>query len=319
MQNFQLSNSWQGWGMEPVDINLFSHSLSSIERFILSPVIHIMPTVQKSTMIQRVFYVFALCILSLSIAGCSTVKDTFDFLPFVDNGEDTAINQEEAANLLAQGMEAYNTGNYYDALQAFNQILDQYPFSPQAVLAELRAADCHYYRGEYIEAKTLYQEFEERHPTNEAIAYVMFQIGMCDFRRTDRIDRDISGAREAISDFSKLLRSFPDSPYTREAKAHIAAAREFLVNHEYFVAVFYVRTEQYKQAEHRLKYLLKMYPDSTIAPKARNLLERLEAGNPPKWGLRRWLPDLHMPALKFWDSDTADPDKSPQNGTKAEP
>ena len=289
------------------------------QHFVLPPVIHIMTTAHQSILLRLIFSIFSLCILSLTITGCSTVKDTFDFLPFVDNGEDTAVNQEQAANLLAQGMEAYNTGNYYDALQAFNQILDQYPFSPQAVLAELRAADCHYYRGEYIEAKTLYQEFEERHPTNEAIAYVMFQVGMCDFRRTDRIDRDISGAQEAISDFSKLLRSFPDSPYTREAKAHIAAAREFLVNHEYFVAVFYVRTEKYKQAEHRLKYLLKMYPDSTIAPKAKDLLERLEAGNPPKWGLRRWLPDLHMPALKFWDSDTAaDTSKTLKNGAKAE-
>ena len=252
----------------------------------------------------RAVGILILLVLALTMAGCSTVKDTFDFLPFVDNGEETAVNQEaEAANLLAQGMEAYNTGNYYDALQAFNEILDQYPFSPQAIEAELRAADCHYYRGEYIEAKTLYQDFEERHPTNRYMPYVMFQIGMCDFKRTDRIDRDISGAQDAINDFSKLLRSFPDSPYTREAKAHIAAAKEFLVNHEYFVAVFYVRTEQYKQAEHRLKYLLKMYPDSAIAPKAKALLARLEAGNPPKWGLRRWLPDLHMPALKFWESD----------------
>ena len=263
-----------------------------------------MATTQQTSLIRRLAGILIPAALLLTITGCSTVKDTFDFLPFVDNGEEDVVNQNAAADLLAQGIEAYNTGNYYDALQAFNQILDQYPFSAQAIEAELRAADCHYYRGEYIEAKTLYQEFEERHPTNRNMAYVMFQIGMCDFKRTDRIDRDISGAKDAINDFSKLLRSFPHSPYTREAKAHIAAAKEFLVNHEYFVAVFYVRTEQYKQAEHRLKYLLKMYPDSAIAPKAKALLARLEAGNPPRWGLRRWMPDLHMPDLTFWDSDT---------------
>ncbi len=272
-----------------------------------------MAPTQHTPLIRRIAGILLPAALFLTITGCSTVKDTFDFLPFVDNGEDAVVNQNAAADLLAQGMEAYNTGNYYDALQAFNQILDQYPFSAQAIEAELRAADCHYYRGEYIEAKTLYQEFEERHPTNRNMAYVMFQIGMCDFKRTDRIDRDISGAKDAINDFSKLLRSFPHSPYTREAKAHIAAAKEFLVNHEYFVAVFYVRTEQYKQAEHRLKYLLKMYPDSAIAPKAKALLARLEAGNPPRWGLRRWMPDLHMPDLSFWESDT---DKNPPKQTK---
>jgi len=246
-----------------------------------------------------------LLMLLPALSGCSSMKDTFSFLPFVDAGDgETALpDQQAAANLLAEGMEYYNVGDYYEALQAFNQILDQYPFSPQAVIAELRAADCHFYRGEYLEAKTLYQEFEERHPTHTAIPYVMFQIGMCDFKRVDRIDRDITGAQDAIRDFSKLLRSYPNSPYTEEARAHIAAAKEFLVNHEYFVAVFYVRTEKYDQAIHRLKYLLRMYPESAIAPKAKALLTRLEAGDPPKWGLRRWLPDLKMPELKFWGDD----------------
>ena len=242
-----------------------------------------------------------------ALSGCSSMRDTFSFLPFVesDDEEITIPDQQAAANLLAEGMEAYNRGDYYEALQAFNQILDQYPFSPQAVIAELRAADCHYYRGEYLEAKALYQEFEERHPSHPAIPYVMFQIGMCDFKRVDRVDRDITGAQDAIRDFSKLLRSYPNSPYTEDAKAHIAAAREFLANHEYFVAVFYVRTEKYDQAIHRLKYLLRAYPDSAITSKAKALLARLEAGDPPKWGLRRWLPNLKMPDLKFWGDDEA--------------
>ncbi len=257
--------------------------------------------------LRFLFRVLPMLILLAACGGCSSMKDTFSFLPFVDAGDEAAAipDQQAAANLLAEGMEAYNVGDYYEALQSFNQILDQYPFSPQAVIAELRAADCHFYRGEYLEAKTLYQEFEERHPSHPAIPYVMFQVGMCDFKRVDRIDRDITGAQDAIRDFSKLLRSYPNSPYTEEAKAHIAAAKEFLVNHEYFVAVFYVRTEKYDQAIHRLKYLLRMYPDSAIAPKAKALLARLEAGDPPKWGLRRWLPDLKMPDLKFWGDDKA--------------
>lgn len=226
----------------------------------------------------------------------------FDTLTF-GSGSEEETGQEPAESLIIRGMDAYNVGNYHEALKAFDQVLDQYPFSRQATLAELKAADSHFYREEYIEAKVLYQEFEERHPTNEAVSYVMFQIGMCDFKRTDRIDRDISGAQEAIQEFSKLLRAFPDSPYSREAKAHIAAARDFLVNHEYFVAVFYVRTEKYEQAQHRLKYLLNMYPDAAIIPKAKDLLQRLEAGEPPRWGIRKWMPSLTMPDLTFWDEE----------------
>ncbi len=229
----------------------------------------------------------------LSLAGCATMKGMFSSWTFGSDTEDETF--EPAESLAVTGMDEYNVGNYAEALKAFNEIMDRHPFSPQAMLAELKAADSHYYKGEYVEAKTLYKEFEERHPTNEAIVYVMFQIGMCDFARTDRIDRDISGAQESIQSFSRLLRAYPNSPYTREAKARIRAAREFLVNHEYFVAVFYIRTKKYEQAQHRLKYIIAMYPDSAIFPKAEALLAKIDAGEPPRWGLNKWLPDVEMP------------------------
>ena len=246
-----------------------------------------------------------LCILlvacCLSLTGCATMKNMFSSWSFGSQSDEEKF--EPAEEPAVTGMDAYSIGDYSEALTAFNEIIDRYPFSPQAMLAELKAADCHYYRKEYEEAKTLYKEFEERHPTNEAIPYVMFQTGMCDFARTHRIDRDISGAQDSIQSFSRLLRAYPDSPYSREAKARIRAARDFLVNHEYFVAVFYVRTKKYEQAQHRLKYILTMYPDSTIAPKAEALLAKLDAGEPPRWGINKWLPDVKMPEWTQFGAD----------------
>ncbi|MCL2458679.1 MAG: outer membrane protein assembly factor BamD [Desulfobulbus sp.] len=194
--------------------------------------------------------------------------------------------------LIVQGMDAYNTGDYKGAIKHFKIILDEHPFSAQAMLAELKSADAHYYDREYAEAKVLYKSFEERHPANEAIPYVMFQIGMCDHSRSDRIDRDIAGPQEAIKSFTRLINAYPQSPYAKEAKTRIKDAKEFIVNHEYMVAVFYVRTTRYDEAKYRLKYMLARYPDSDLAPKAKELLDSLEAGNRPTWGMNRWLPEF---------------------------
>jgi len=226
--------------------------------------------------------------VALALAGCGNLADMFDF----SSGGEV---QESADTLLVEAMDDFSVGKYASALEKFDEILDRYPFSKQALLAELKAADCHYYQEEYVEAKTLYEQFLDQHPTNEVIPYVMFQIGMCDYRRIDRIDRDITAAKDAIASFSALLRAYPDSPYSREARSRIAACREFLINHEYFVAVFYVRTARYDEAKHRLRYLLATYPDAAIAPKAKALLARLEAGDPPRWGIRKWLPSMHLP------------------------
>ena len=245
---------------------------------------------------RRLALILVLLTQAAALTGCATLNKWFGF----DNESST---QKSADALASEGMDDFSVGKYYTARKSFEEIMDRYPFSPQAMLAELKAADCRYYQESYQEAKVLYQQFEERHPTNEAIPYVMFQIGMCDYSRTDRIDRDTSGASDAIQSFSRLLRAYPTSPYTSEAKSRIEAAREFLVNHEYFVAVFYLRTNRDPEAAHRLKYLIAMYPDAAITPTAKKLLQLVEAGKPPRTGLSSWLPKLSMPDWKLFGGD----------------
>ena len=72
------------------------------------------------------------------------------------------------------------------------------------------------------------------------------------------------------------------------------------------MAVFYVRTKKYDQAEHRLKYIITMYPDASVIPKAKALQKRLADGDPPKWGLDKWLPELNMPDWELPDWDLGD-------------
>ena len=236
------------------------------------------------------------------LPGCSTFDGMFSSFKF---GEDEEPKSKAPETLIVEGMDAYDVGDYSTAIKAFNTILDEHPFSAPAMLAELKAADAHYYNKQYAEAKTLYKNFEERHPTNEAMPYVMFQIGMCDFMRSDRIDRDTSGAQDAIKSFTRLIQAHPQSPYSREAKARIKDARDFIANHEYFVADFYLRSEKYDEAQHRLKHLLAMYPDSSVAGQAKALLERLQAGKPPSTGLRKWLPEFMTTAPE--DRKAAEP------------
>lgn len=249
------------------------------------PTVSIVRTFRADKRLLLVLWLLA----AMTLSGCSTFDGMFSAFSFGEEEEPESLPPE---TLIVQGMDAYNVGDYGEAIKNFKIILDEHPFSAQAMLAELKAADANYYNKQYAEAKTLYKSFEERHPTNEAIPYVMFQVGMCDYRRSDRIDRDASGPQEAIKSFTRLINAYPQSPYAKEAKAKIIECKEFLVNHEYMVAVFYVRTDRQEEAKHRLKYLLAMYPDSNLTPQAKALLDRLEAGNAPAWGMNRWLPEF---------------------------
>ncbi len=214
--------------------------------------------------------------------------------------------QPPADSLAIQAMDAYDTGDYYEASKKFEELLNNYPFSPQAMLAELKGADCHYFMGNYKEALVLYQGFDERYPTNEAAPYVAYQIAMCSYKQIDTIDRDTSNATKAIRDFTKLIKAHPQSPYVPEAKARISAATEFLVNHEYLVVEFYLRTDRLVDAKTRLKYLINTYPDAAITPRAKELLAKLEAGEKMGFNLSSWFSDMMtMPDWHLFSSDKA--------------
>lgn len=254
-------------------------------------------------------------LLLVTFSGCGSLRDTFNFTSIDEEGNeinaDTDLNLP-AKGLLQKGMDDYSVGKYFTAIEFFEDILNRYPFSPEATLAELKAADCSFLLERYLEALLLYEEFENRHPTNESIPYVMFQKAMCNYKQIDRIDRDTAGAIKSIELFRQLLKAYPNSPYTNEAKARIIAATEFLANHEYFVVEYYVRTAKYDQATVRLKYLLAMYPESDIATKARELLSRIEAGNPPRSRLTAWFPKLSLPDWTiFGQADAEDSTAEP--------
>lgn len=250
------------------------------------------------SMYKRFPYLVCVLIILLSLSGCATLDN---MLSFVGVGGGSSL-PDTPESLAMKGLDEFSHGKYHDALKTFEEIKDRFPFSDSSLLAELKAADSHYYMKHYGDALTLYEEFEANHPTNEAIPYVLFQMGMCNYAQIDTIDRDPGGAIDSIQIFSRLLRTFPQSPYVEEAETRVTGARDFLASHEMYVANFYVRTEEFDQAEGRLEYLMANYSDTSVAPQAEELLAAIKSGNPPKRTWRSWIPDISLPNWKSFSS-----------------
>ncbi len=236
------------------------------------------------------FAVFYLCAALLFLPGCSVFKDFKSM--FTDDSSEIQAGPEALA---MEGLDDFGHGNYSSALKVFREIQERFPFSSYSLMAELKAADCHYYLGHFSDAISAYEDFAKNHPTNEAMPYIYFQIGMCHYSKMDTIDRDPGSAYDAEAAFSKLLRLYPNSPYTEEAKTKIKDARDFLAGHEMYVAKFYMKTEKREQSMARLQYLLDTYPDSSVAPEAQQLLALLQAGETPKGKWRDWIPEIGLP------------------------
>ena len=188
-----------------------------------------------------------ICLLALLLpAGCGWLETR------------TEASEDELAR---QGMRALERGKYRKAMEAFQKLRDWYPFSKYAKLAELKTADSYFHLGEYDEAVFVYEEFESLHPRNEAVPYVIYQIGQCHFKRMESIDRDQTATRNALETFKRLQRTFPDSSYADKAGEPIRKCYENLAGHEFYVGMFYFKSKRYAPAANRFQAVLDNYPD----------------------------------------------------------
>ena len=192
-------------------------------------------------------------ILLLVFSGCAWFKSK---------------EEKTALELVSDGMDQFNNEDYKDSIESFEKLRDWYPFSQYVILAELKIADAYYHIKNYEEAVAAYEAFENLHPRNEAIPYVIFQIGLCYYERIDTVDRDQTPAKNALDTFNRLKKQFPEDVYAHRAEEHIKNCIKSLAGHEFYVGLFYYKNKHYKAALSRFKSVLSNFPDVGVHQQA---------------------------------------------------
>lgn len=210
----------------------------------------------------KLFAIFLLRLpLTISwIKGLSALSGILLVMITVGCGGHTVV-EKPVEVLLEEGNQAFDDGQYRLSIKNFEQLRDWYPFSKHAILAELKIADAHYNLAEYAEAILAYEQFEQLHPRNESIPYVIYQIGRCYFDQVTTIDRDQTAAKNALETFERLQKQHPGSEYALQASVHIVKCQQSLSAHEFYVAMFYYRSKHYNAALKRFEAVITQYPD----------------------------------------------------------
>jgi outer membrane protein assembly factor BamD len=175
-----------------------------------------------------------------------------------------------------KGLAELKDENYPEALKYFQFVKQKYPFSKYAVLAELAMADTQYARGNYTEAVDSYKSFARLHPTHEKVedGYVAFKIGESYYKDMPddlwllppSYEKDQSAVIDALRELEDFRKKFPDSPYLKRSQELRKEVLQRLVDHEVYVARFYLHGNHPKAAAMRLEGAIKRYPGSGREP-----------------------------------------------------
>jgi outer membrane protein assembly factor BamD len=203
----------------------------------------------------RLFYVFVFA-AALTLSACSSVR---------------VVEVEEASDEIAyaKAMDSYNLNRPMEAEAAFKVVLDDFPLSPYALLAQLSLADLLYEDTRYEEAAVYYTTFYSFHPSHQRASYALFQKGMSYFKLVLSADRDQTATRTALIAFEDLLVSFPEqTSYTEKAKDIVVFLRQRLAEREFYVGSYYFKNKNYKGALARFREILLLYSDTKIIDKS---------------------------------------------------
>jgi len=193
------------------------------------------------------------CISLAMAAGCAWFKDKPE------------LSAEEN---FQKGMKEFENEKHQRAIPYFQKIVENYPFSIHAVPAELKIAESYFLDKKYAEALVHLQSFEELHPTNEQIPYVIWMKGYSYLEQFSTIDRDVTSLENAERELEKLRKRFPDNARAEEARSLLVEIRQKLAEHDFYVARFYYRGGEYRAALPRFQRIIERFPEEGIADRA---------------------------------------------------
>jgi outer membrane protein assembly factor BamD len=171
--------------------------------------------------------------------------------------------------LYRQGLEILESGKLFGflptkdhehAIETFQAIVDNYPYSDYAVLAELKIADTYYDQGKWEEALSYYRDFAELHPTHERVPYSVLRSAQSRRNQALNSNRDQTNTKRALEHLDVLLTRYPYTTEAQEAEQIWREMRTRLAEHEMGVGDFYMAHEEFQSAADRFRKVLNDYP-----------------------------------------------------------
>ncbi len=196
-------------------------------------------------------------LLVLVALACAKAPPSFEDAPTAE-----ALYEKGLAHLQeAEGSWRFlPSSDFQRAIDSFQEIIDNYPYSEHAVLAELKIADGYFQQERFDEALTYYRDFTELHPQHEQVSYALHRAALCRYGEAKEAGRDQTATRDALVYIDALMTRHPGSPYVEDAERLWRELRGRLAENVLEIGDFYLGREEYQSAADRYRSVLNEYP-----------------------------------------------------------
>lgn len=194
--------------------------------------------------------------LLLLLGACTSDEEV---APYVERPVEELYNEAYDAAL---------AGDYKEAAPLFDEVERQHPYSVWATQSQLMAAYSLYQTNSYDEAIAALDRFIQLNPSNPNVDYAYYLKGLSYYERIVDVGRDQKLTRDALDSFNEVVRRFPNSRYSRDAKLKLDLARNHLAGKEMSIGRWYMNRGQYLAAINRFQAVVENYDTTDQVPEA---------------------------------------------------
>jgi len=158
----------------------------------------------------------------------------------------------------------YMTKDPEKARLLFKEVGQLYPDSIYANKAKLGIGDSYFKERDsasLIMAASEYQEYVNLYPYSPDAVYAKYQAGMCYYKQIKKPERDQTNTFTAIKAFEGVIQQYPGTPEADAAKKKIDECRQNLGRHYFLIGYYNYLMKSYPGAIARFKQIMDEYPD----------------------------------------------------------
>lgn len=162
------------------------------------------------------------------------------------------------------------------AIEILNKVIDNSSYGPLASKAQYKLGLVLKGLLNYYEAEEAFNKVVTNYPDSEWASAAKFQLASCRAALSRGPDYDQGATKEAKDKFESFVQEHPDAVLSKEAQKNIGRLREQEAEGNYNAARFYEKQKAFQSAEIYYKEVINNYSDSPWALKAVERLKIME-------------------------------------------
>ena len=167
-----------------------------------------------------------------------------------------AYEERPVEALYNTGYQRMNSRRWGDAIDYFQEVERQHPYSEWSRRAILMQIYAYYQNNNYAEAIAASDRFIQLFPGNPSAPYAFYMKALCNFEQITDVGRDQGYAQQALTGLRDVSRRYPGSSYATDASVKIDMVNDQLAGKEMAIGRYYQRAGQPLAAINRYKSVI---------------------------------------------------------------